>query len=41
MSLSKSQRRNKIKLSIRKKINGSDVRPRVCYTRVISQFILK
>ena len=29
MSLSKSQRRNKIKLSIRKKINGSDVRPRV------------
>ena len=29
LSLSKSQRRNKIKLSIRKKINGSDVRPRV------------
>ena len=29
MSLSKSQRRNKIKLGIRKKINGSDVRPRV------------
>ena len=29
MGLNKNQRRNKIKFSIRKKINGSDIRPRV------------
>ena len=29
MGVNKNQRRNKIKFSIRKKINGSDVRPRV------------
>jgi len=29
MGLNKNQRRNKIKFSIRKKISGSDIRPRV------------